>query len=459
MTAREWELDAEEPGAERMFVCPGQTTAISRALHLARLGASWSGCDECEWRHHTEGLSERSVSEVVRIRQRRVDGIQRTEFGVRGQWLNALDRRSASELVRIFCLCLLNARAVPETVSGLAPGEPGISRAVLRPVITGYDGRAFSPDLYAGITAAVTEMGFGILDMGRTTMAALQEAIRSSPEMLGGILITGAGYPAAWTGLDVLDSRGEAVPVVWKDFGVRLQQVVDERMPVVPLATEGNVEDRGWQRIMRQIRGNELDATNESSTGLAVSTNARPNVLRLVLPEESARAAWPRRLSRQSGVQRVESFEERYRDWLLRWYPEDYDARLIIRTDDVLLRSRIQWISERARVSLITASVVEPESRGAGLQSLVILEDDRRFEWRDSHGVRISAMDFARGLNTAIGSRASQMTAHADVVTDRLWLTDAARPVSAWTTERIEDALAIAGLTLRLQSQGRLASY
>jgi len=45
------------------------------------------------------------------------------------------------------------------------------------------------------------------------------------------------------------------------------------------------------------------------------------------------------------------------------------------------------------------------------------------------------------------------------VVTDRLWLTDAARPVSAWTTERIEDALAIAGLTLRLQSQGRLASY
>jgi hypothetical protein len=455
MSGDHWNSAGMDTAPDAMFVCPGQTGSITRSLHLARLGAAWPGCDECEWRHHTEGLPERSVSEVVRIRQQRTEGIHRTEFGVRGAWLNALDRQIASELVRIFCLCLLRSKTPRELRGDLSGGDVTISMTSLSPVITGYDGRSFSPDLYAGITAAVTEMGFGVLDIGRTTMATMQEAIRTVPEMMGGIFVTGAGQPAAWTGIDVLDTRGESVPVVWKDFGVRLQHLVVDRDDT-PLTSSMDAEQEpGWRQKLQQIRsgGTGERRSREDSGGLT----GNGAVLRLIFPESTERTAWPRRLSRQSGVQRVESFEERYRNWLLRWYPEDYPARLILRADDPLIRSRIQWLSETARVSVIPAMAADQERRGAGLQSLTVMEDDRRFEWRDTNGVQVSASVLADRLNEAIGSRASHITAHSDSVMNRLWLTDAARPVSAATTERIEDSLAIAGLILRLQSQGRLA--
>jgi hypothetical protein len=57
---------------------------------------------------------------------------------------------------------------------------------------------------------------------------------------------------------------------------------------------------------------------------------------------------------------------------LLRWYPEDYAAKLIIRTDDPLIRSRIQWLFETARVSVIPAMAGDQERRGAGLQTLTV---------------------------------------------------------------------------------------
>ena len=455
MSGDDWNSAGVDTASDVMFVCPGQTGSISRSLHLARLGSAWQGCDECEWRHHTEGLSERSVSEVVRIRQQRTEGVHRTEFGVRGAWLNALDRRIASELVRIFCLCLLRSKTPRELHADLSGGDVTISRTSLSPVITGYDGRSFSPDLYAGITAAVTEMGFGVLDIGRTTMGAMQEAIRSVPEMMGGIFVTGAGQSAAWTGIDVLDTRGESVPVVWKDFGIRLQHVVVDRDEPRPTSSMDADEQHGWRQKLQQIRSSVTE--DRASRDDSHSVTGKGAVLRLVFPEPAERTAWPRRLGRQSGIQRVESFEERYRNWLLRWYPEDYEARLIIKADDPLIRARIQWLSETARVSVIPAMAADQERRGAGLQSLTVMEDDRRFEWCDANGAQISAGVLADRLNEAIGSRASHVTAHSDSVTNRLWLTDAARPVSAATTERIEDALAIAGLVLRLQSQGRLA--
>jgi hypothetical protein len=39
--------------------------------------------------------------------------------------------------------------------------------------------------------------------------------------------VTGAGCAPAWAGLDVFDSSGEAIPVVWKDFGIRLYQAAE----------------------------------------------------------------------------------------------------------------------------------------------------------------------------------------------------------------------------------------
>jgi hypothetical protein len=57
-------------------------------------------------------------------------------------------------------------------------------------------------------------------------------------------------------------------------------------------------------------------------------------------------------------------------------------------------------------------------------------------------------------LNTADGYRRTQLTAHADPITGRLWLTDAARPGSVGLTEHIEDALVLAGLLLSRKGRG-----
>ena len=99
-------LDQLQPVSGSPFVCPGSSAAISRSIHLARLNAAWPGCDQCEWRFDSEGLAERTVQETDRIRSHRIDGIRRTEFGIRGQYINDLDRQTAADLTRIFCACL-----------------------------------------------------------------------------------------------------------------------------------------------------------------------------------------------------------------------------------------------------------------------------------------------------------------------------------------------------------------
>ena len=99
-------FDRLEPVSGSPFVCPGNAAPVSRAIHLARLNAAWPGCDQCEWRFDSEGLAERTVLETERIRSQRVDGIRRTEFGIRGQYINDLDRQTAADLTRVFCACL-----------------------------------------------------------------------------------------------------------------------------------------------------------------------------------------------------------------------------------------------------------------------------------------------------------------------------------------------------------------
>ena len=175
--------------------------AISRSIHLARLNAAWPGCDQCEWRLDSEGLAERTVQETDRIRSHRIDGIRRTEFGIRGQYINDLDRQTAADLTRILCACLqeqsshVDARADEKTtvnsrasVNSLQPTENVAVDATLAafqsiaPVVVGYDGRSSSVDLAIGVVAASREFGLPVIDIGRCTAASILEAVRSFRE-------------------------------------------------------------------------------------------------------------------------------------------------------------------------------------------------------------------------------------------------------------------------------------
>ncbi|MEJ7592912.1 MAG: hypothetical protein WKF77_15295 [Planctomycetaceae bacterium] len=418
-------LDQLEPVSGSPFVCPGSASAVSRAIHLARLNAAWPGCDQCEWRFDSEGLAARTVLETERIRSHRVDGIRRTEFGIRGQYINDLDRRTAADLTRIFSACLheqsvqddldAEARRSPRGTrlgqSVVTPPEtPAATFQAVAPVIVGYDGRSASVDLATGVVAASREFGMPVIDIGRCTAASIQEAARCFHESCGAILVTGAGTPNAWAGVDVFDRRGEAVPVVWKDFGVQLEHVTSDDAPF----------------------------------------------LKLRLPDIQTRARWARRLTRQSGSHNVLSFEDRYRDWLLRWYPKQSGLRILVRTDDVLLMQRLAWISHATGLEIICRGTHESAVTPHVAVAMTIPEDDRQFHVLNAYDQPVNSERLALALNRAMHTQSSHVTAHADAVSERFWLTDAARSGARRSTESIHDALATLGLIARLTESKRL---
>ena len=417
-------LNQLEPASGSPYVCPGNNTAISRSIHLARLNAAWPGCDQCTWRFDSEGLATRTVQETERIRTHRSDGIRRTEFGIRGPYINDLDRQTARDLTRIFCVCLHDQSkqddippesdpTPPATPSGRpVPGDnqPVATLMSVAPIIVGYDARSASVDLAVGVVAASREFGMPVIDIGRCTAASIQEATRCFRGCCGAILVTGAGSPGPWGGLDVFDRSGEAVPVVWKDFGVQLEHV---------------------------------------------SSDAGP-FLKLRLPDVSARSRWARRLTRQSGPHDIRNFEDRYREWLRRWYPPLSGIRILIRTDDVLLRQRLVWLSQSIGMEIICRDASDSTGTPNVTLAMTVPEDDRQFQVFSAANNPVSSEHLAQLLNRAVHSQASHVTAHADAASNRFWLTDAARPGAGKSTESIHDALATLGLIVRLTESKRL---
>lgn len=468
MESRQSHLQSAHAAADgNYFLCPGQSISVSRSIHLARLNAAWPVCDECEWRFHTEGLSERTVFETSRIREHRRQGIQRTEFGIRGPYLNALHRRMAEELVRIFCQCLVDRSTVQESMPRQDGKEIQAERLIMAPVLIGYDGRSSSPDIFVGVSSSIREFGLPVIDLGRCSAASLQEALRCQPESCGGILVTGAGFPNSWTGLDVFDRSGDSVPVVWKDFGIRLQhpgtEILHSSEPVGGSSSADPVQD-GLSMLLDQLRSsrsraadNQGDSVHPSDmlTSGAFVSKYSASTLQLVLPEPEQRSSWPRRMSRQSGSLTLMDFEDRYRDWLSRWFPENFEHRIVVQTNDVLVRQRILWLAEHHRMSLIPRSIAE-SSVADDILTVQVEEDDRFFTVHGPSGVAIRPVRLAEVLNRAIASHASHITVHADEVSGRFWLTDAARPSLGLSTEQIHDALAVTGLMCRLAATGRL---
>lgn len=421
-------LDQLQPVSGSPFVCPGSSAAISRSIHLARLNAAWPGCDQCEWRFDSEGLAERTVLETDRIRSHRIDGIRRTEFGIRGQYINDLDRQTAADLTRIFCACLherssyIDPRASERL--GMSPPEqvrtpPIVNLATdsapatfqsIAPIVVGYDGRSSSVDLAIGVVAACREFGLPVIDIGRCTATSILEAARSFRECCGAILLTGAGAPNAWAGLDVFDRSGDTVPVVWKDVGVKLEHV-------------------------------------SSDVGA---------FLKLQLPDTTARARWARRLTRQSGAHNVISFEDRYRDWLLRWYPKQSTLRILVRTDDDLIQQRLAWISAVTGLEIICRSLHDSSVPPHVAMTMTVPEDDRQFQIINAANQIVTVDRLALILNRAMHSQSVHVTAHADGASGRFWISDAARIGSPGSAESIYDALATLGLVSRLMESKRL---
>ena len=200
-----------------IFRCPGEEYDISRQVHQARLAAFYSKCRHCP--HAPDNRSAEVVDpddEICTLSHQQASLF--TSEGVRGRYLNELNRATAAEIAGAMASCLWDdfGRAAPadESVSD-RPDETGAEDElsttegirILKPerpgpcVVVAHDERPSSPDIVTGVGQALRRMGCQVVDVGLATRPCFLFAI-DHLQAAGGILVTGAGCDPGWTGLD-----------------------------------------------------------------------------------------------------------------------------------------------------------------------------------------------------------------------------------------------------------------
>jgi Phosphoglucomutase/phosphomannomutase, alpha/beta/alpha domain I len=213
----------------RTYRCPGETHSISHSVHLARMAAFYSKCVDC--RHRNDGSQPAETRDGIRStsQQRMPRSSMLVDDGVRGVYLNELDRTRASEWSAAFASMLWDEQPRFGSVvlddkprAGIAdPHAPDVGRTAVRAepptnmlppliatssnhrrgpvVVIGFDERPSSPDMVTGVALGLRRMGCEVVDLGQTTGPCLNFAV-SHLDAAGGVFVTGAGCDPAWTG-------------------------------------------------------------------------------------------------------------------------------------------------------------------------------------------------------------------------------------------------------------------
>ena len=239
----------------REYVCPDEAHPISHSIHLARLASSYSKCGECVHRHEAGSrqlsASDLSREKIPRVARRSLLAID----GVRGIYLNELDRTRAAHWGAALAAMLWDVEprygTAPRSASDTAAteleaegggrdiepfeelpiafpfvgngegidlghtvqaGSPALRNAGLPEfrverrgpvVVIGFDERPASPDIVTGVALGLRRMGCQVIDLGQTAATCFQFAVRQL-DAAAGMFVTGAGCDPSWTGFDVI---------------------------------------------------------------------------------------------------------------------------------------------------------------------------------------------------------------------------------------------------------------
>ena len=200
------------PTLETQYVCPGETHAISRAVHLSRLAAFYPKCRECPHRQELGQLPQPQFEDADPTQPRISERSLFTLEGVRGVYLNELTRRKAGELSAAFASLLWESLPL----AGRSDLRDANSKRPIRRsgpvVVVGFDERSSSPDIVTGVAAALRRMSCQVVDVGQTSMPCFRFAV-AHMQAAGGILISGHGCEPSWTGLDFVAKQGRPISV------------------------------------------------------------------------------------------------------------------------------------------------------------------------------------------------------------------------------------------------------
>jgi phosphomannomutase len=239
------------------YVCPGERQAITRSVHWGRLAAFYEKCGACPHRHDTGLLPRGLIADGDRTPRPAGSSVVIAADGIRGRYLNDLDRQRAFAWASAFAAWLWDQRPLTGRIddeSTLRRGSPTTSPIV----VVGYDERPSSPDVAMGVVTALRQMGCRTIDVG----CLFQPVWRYAAETLGadgGVFVTGAGCDPVWTGLDFLGSCGAPMD------GLESIAAQVDSLPHRPTRAAGTVESRavlddyaagldGWFHALRPLR-------------------------------------------------------------------------------------------------------------------------------------------------------------------------------------------------------------
>ncbi len=442
---------------ERTFCCPGEKQPISEAVHRGRLASGWAGCAECLWKNDGSNDSPASATPQTRL------NIRRTEFGVRGAYLNAIDRFRGAQLAAIFSSHLASVhndvarlrsaqqsdKQQPAVVDANAP----ITLAV------GFDGCHGTADVFSGVVSAVLQNGCNVVDAGHCTAASLLNVSRRYPHLCGSLLVTGANGESGDVGLDAFDPHGQGIAVPWQNYGVsvRLHQtttlptatVLEDETSSLPAANDHRL------RNLRQT-ASTIDAPDTATA------NSRETFLQL--PELHQSGGNVFRAGRQSGSLSAVTTEQFYQHWLLRWWPVHSRQSACFRVHDDRSSERLQWLIENCSLNLevhrsgelLSSSAVdgaEPAATNSSM-SFEIHADDRFLTVRSRRGRVLSVDELVEWINRNMPTSSTHVTAHASPCGRRVLLVDVAAPDTGHQQQVISDGLALAGWILACINNG-----
>jgi phosphomannomutase len=196
----------------KQYICPGETHPISQAVHLARLAALFSACDQCPFRDDARQIAvERADPELAPGAPAPARTPRRDIFlseGVRGVFLNEVTRARTEVIAAAFATVVWDESPVSGHNDGIDRG----ARQVRPTVVVGYDERSSSPAIFAGALSGLKRTGCHVIDIGLATKPCLSFAVHHL-HASGGLFVTGAGSEPAWTGMDFVRSGARPISI------------------------------------------------------------------------------------------------------------------------------------------------------------------------------------------------------------------------------------------------------
>ena len=154
------------------YHCPGETYAISRAVHLGRLTGYYAACRDCPRREDTAGLSARQVRRVAEAHSRMCESSSRPgPAGVRNVAINDMSPAMARAVAAEFARHVLDECKM----------EP-------RRIVFASDGRLSTAAITAAIVEGIRWCGCEAIDLGPTSAPCAASAIEQL-KVEGGIYL------------------------------------------------------------------------------------------------------------------------------------------------------------------------------------------------------------------------------------------------------------------------------